>query len=100
MFDELPRLSGVETLILDLLAGRGEMYGLELVEKSGGRVKRGSVYVTLSRMEAKGYVRSRQEDRAPGAIGLPRRLYGMTPTGARVRDAWALARQALAWSRA
>jgi DNA-binding PadR family transcriptional regulator len=100
MSDELPRLSTVETLILDLLADQHETYGLALVEESGGKVKRGSVYVTLSRMEAKGYVSSRQEEKAADAIGLPRRLYRMTATGARVRDAWALARQALAWGKA
>jgi PadR family transcriptional regulator, regulatory protein PadR len=100
MADELPRLSTVEALILDLLADQHEMYGLELVEESGGRVKRGSVYVTLSRMEAKGYVNSRQEEKTSGAIGLPRRVYRMTATGGRVRDAWALARHVLAWGKA
>jgi len=97
--DHLPRLSSVETVILDLLAPDREMYGLEMVESSGGRIKRGTVYVTLSRMEAKGYVSSSQEAKATGSIGLPRRLYRITATGARIRDAWELARQALAWGR-
>ena len=52
-----------ESLLLDLLEHR-ERFGLELVEASGGKVKRGSVYVTLARMETKGFVESRQEDRA------------------------------------
>ena len=30
------------------------MFGLALVERSGGALKRGTVYVTLGRMEAKG----------------------------------------------
>src|SRR5687767_14555120 len=96
MTDTLSTLSGKEALILDLLAERGEMYGLELVEAAGGRLKRGTVYVTLGRMADKGHVDSRQEERAPGAIGLPRRLYRATPYGLRVRDAWALLRQRLA----
>ncbi len=93
MSDLPPRLSGKETVILTLLAEHGEMYGLELVSASGGRVKRGTVYVTLGRMEEKGYLESRQEEPRAGAIGLPRRLYRPTPYGLRVRDAWELARQ-------
>ena len=81
--------------MLDLLES-SERYGLELVDASGGRLKRGSIYVTLGRMEAKGFVASRQEDRAPGAIGLPRRLYRPTPYGLKVRDAYRLLRDALA----
>jgi DNA-binding PadR family transcriptional regulator len=47
-------------------------------------------------MEAKGFVASRQEERAPGAIGLPRRLYRPTAYGLKVRDAFRLLRDALA----
>lgn len=93
--ERLPSISPAESLILDLLES-DERYGLELVENSGGRLKRGSVYVTLARMETKGFVESRQEDRAPGAIGLPRRLYKPTPYGLKVRDAYRLLREALA----
>ena len=92
---KVPSMSATEALLLDLMGG-GERFGLELVATSGGRVKRGSVYVTLARMEAKGFVESRQEDRAPGAIGLPRRLYRATPYGLKVRDAYRLLREALA----
>jgi PadR family transcriptional regulator, regulatory protein PadR len=81
--------------VLDLLE-TGERFGLELVEASGGRLKRGTVYVTLGRMETKGFVQSRQEQRAPGAIGLPRRLYRATAYGLKVRDAYRLLREALA----
>jgi DNA-binding PadR family transcriptional regulator len=93
--EHLPSISATESLILDLLEP-GERFGLELIERSDGRLKRGSVYVTLSRMEAKGFVESRQEERAPGAIGLPRRLYTPTPYGLKVRDAYRLLRDALA----
>ena len=91
----LPSISSTESLLLDLLENR-ERFGLELVEASGGTIKRGSVYVLLARMEAKGFVDSRQEERQPGAIGLPRRLYRATPYGLTVRDAYRLLRAALA----
>jgi PadR family transcriptional regulator PadR len=91
----IPTLSPLEALILELLRSR-EMYGLELVEGSGKRLKRGTVYVTLGRMEEKGYVESRV-DEASGQPGLPRRLYRPTAFGRRVLDAWSLLRQRLAW---
>jgi len=81
--------------VLDLLEA-SERYGLELVVASRGRLKRGSIYVTLGRMEAKAFIASRQEDRSPGAIGLPRRLYRPTAYGLKVRDAYRLLREALA----
>jgi len=93
--ERLPTISGTESLILDLLEAR-ERFGLELVETSQGKLKRGSIYVMLGRMEAKGFVESRQEERAPGAIGLPRRLYRATAYGLKVRDAYQLLREALA----
>lgn len=84
----VPRLSAKETLILDLLTQRNELYGLQLVAASKGRLKRGTVYVTLGRMEDKGYVTSRAEDAPEGAGGLPRRVYEATPHGLRVLKAW------------
>lgn len=91
----LPSISGSESVILDLLETR-EHFGLELVDASRGHLKRGSIYVTLGRMETKGFVESRQEERTPGAIGLPRRLYRATAYGLKVRDAYRLLREALA----
>ena len=91
----LPSISNTESLVLDLLEAR-ERFGLELVDHSRGRLKRGSIYVMLGRMETKGFVESRQEERAPGAIGLPRRLYRATAYGLKVRDAYRLLQDALA----
>ncbi len=85
---DIPKLSRAERLILELLSG-DEMFGLQLVERSKGALKRGTVYVTLGRMQDKGYVESWTEKQAPGAIGLPRRLYRPTAYGARVLAAWA-----------
>jgi len=67
-----------------MLIARGELYGLQIVQESQGQIKRGSVYVTLDRMADKGLVSSRQEDKAPDASGIPRRLYKPTGHGARV----------------
>ena len=86
----VPRLSATERLILDLLR-ESEQFGLQLVDRSEGALKRGTVYVTLGRMQDKGYVESRTEPLPAGAIGLPRRWYRPTAYGLRVLDAWSLA---------
>jgi DNA-binding PadR family transcriptional regulator len=88
-------MSRTESLVMDLLRGR-ERYGLELVDASSGALKRGSVYVILARMEEKGFIDSRQEDRTPGTSGLPRRLYRATAYGVKVHEAFTLLRDALA----
>src|SRR6266481_3664022 len=70
--DVVPSLSAKEALVLELLLNNPtkEMYGLEMVVNSANRLKRGTVYVTLDRMEDKGYVKSRQEDPQPDASGI------------------------------
>jgi DNA-binding PadR family transcriptional regulator len=90
---DIPRLSPTERLILELLAG-DEMFGLQLVQQSRGALKRGTVYVTLGRMQDKGFVESWTEKLPDGAIGLPRRLYRPTAYGLRVLEAWNLAARA------
>ncbi len=95
MLATLPTLSGTEGVILELLRDQ-DLFGLQLVELSGGRLKRGTVYVTLGRMQEKGYLESRTEPRAPGAIGWPRRLYRPTVFGRTVLDASTLAALAFA----
>jgi PadR family transcriptional regulator PadR len=89
------RLSSTERLILRLLQDR-ESFGLGLVERSRGALKRGTVYVTLARMQDKGYVTSSTEALPPGAIGLPRRLYRPTAHGVAVFKVWSRAERALA----
>lgn len=90
----VPTLSGKEMVVLELLLDGHEMYGLELVGASKRRLKRGTVYVTLQRMEEKGYVQSRTEpDR--GEPGLPRRLYQATAAGRRLFDLWSMVRRKL-----
>jgi DNA-binding PadR family transcriptional regulator len=92
--ERLPSISATESLIIDLLAD-GERYGLELVGSSRGRLKRGTIYVTLARMEKKGFVESRQEQLRPGAIGLPRRMYRVTSYGLKVSSAYRILREAI-----
>lgn len=87
---DFPKLSGKEIVILDLLINHGEMYGLEMV-KASSELKRGAIYVTLSRMADKGYVKSRTiED--PTISGKPRRLYSATGEGQRVFESSHVAR--------
>ena len=81
-----------QALILELLVRDKEMYGLELVAASRRRLKRGTVYVTLGRMEEKGYIESRLESAPTQAGGLPRRVYEPTALGRRVLRLWNEAR--------
>ena len=90
---DLPTLSATERRIIELLAEHDELFGLRMVELSNGRLKRGTVYVTLGRMQEKGYLESRQEPLPPGAIGLPRRLYRPTGLALRILAAWKAAEQ-------
>jgi DNA-binding PadR family transcriptional regulator len=85
---DLPMFSATERQIVELLAEHQELFGLQMVELSGGRLKRGTVYVTLGRMQEKGYLESRQEPLPEGAIGLPRRLYRPTAVAMRILAAW------------
>jgi DNA-binding PadR family transcriptional regulator len=74
-------LSPKEFIILSLLDQHGEMYGLEMVRKSDGKLARGTVYVYLQRMDDKGYVTSRQSQ--DHVAGTPKRLFSATATGRR-----------------
>jgi DNA-binding PadR family transcriptional regulator len=91
MAERYPRaltLSRKESMILELLVQERARYGLQLVAASRRQLKRGTVYVTLGRMEDKGYITSRLEDAPPAAGGLPRRVYEPTALGRRVLAAW------------
>lgn len=89
----LPKFSAAERLIVELLIEHQELFGLQMVELSGGKLKRGTVYVTLGRMHEKGYLESRQEPLPTGAIGLPRRLYRPTGLAMRILATWKAAEQ-------
>ena len=82
------RLSQKQALILDLLLREGYSYGLELVRASDGHLKRGSVYVTLDRMESKGLVESWEEESPDGHRGPARRKYKPTGLGQASHANW------------
>lgn len=87
--------STTEARVLDLLTQHGALYGLQLVALSNGLLKRGTVYVTLSRMQDKGYVRSLKDDQPEGHAGMPRPRYQITAKGQRSHHAYLLAQAAL-----
>jgi DNA-binding PadR family transcriptional regulator len=87
--------SSKEALILELLKSREDrLFGLELVELSEGSLKRGTVYVTLQRMEEKGLIGSEQEPRPDPQIGIPRRRYKINGLGERALNAYRAAHEA------
>ena len=71
-----------ELVALQLLEA-GDAYGLELVERSNGALKRGTVYVTLGRLEEKGLVSAHEDPDPSSHPGMPRRRYRLTALGAR-----------------
>jgi len=81
--NDIPNLSPKEFIAMNLLVGSKAMYGLQMVEKSNGELKRGTIYLTLHRLEEKGYVTSETEEAKPG-IAQPRRLYKPSALGVRV----------------
>jgi DNA-binding PadR family transcriptional regulator len=85
-------LSKTEALILQIMSENGfrEIYGLELLKLSNGGIKRGTIYTTLQRMQDKGFVVSRQEEKPDDVSGIPRRLYEITGTGQRALQAYGL----------
>jgi DNA-binding PadR family transcriptional regulator len=93
-----PTLSATERVVLELLSAKQDrMYGLELVAESRGRLKRGTVYVVLGRMQQKGYVEAEPEKFADDSGLVPRRMYHATALGLRVLRVWTIAAESLAW---
>ena len=84
------KLSLTEAVIAHLLRGStAPLCGLELIQRSSSsklKLKKGTIYVTLERMEKKGLVTSERETSPPphikeGDFYIPRRLYTLTPRG-------------------
>src|ERR1700730_15553947 len=75
--------SGKELEVLRLLQSAGTgMYGLELVDKSGGAIGRASIYKYLGRLEEKGFVTVKRPATA-GHPGMPRPIYRINGLGER-----------------
>src|SRR3954452_24738095 len=77
------------TLILATLDRGGEAHGLEILRRleAGGsgvlKLKEGSLYPALYRLEAAGEIAGAWERQHPGRRGARRRLYRLTPKGER-----------------
>jgi len=88
----------LETMVLSVLA-RGEAHGLEIIRRldEAGcgllRLKEGSLYPALYRLEAAGKVVVAREEQQEGRRGARRRIYRLTPKGkrelAKGREEWA-----------
>ena len=89
--NEFPSLSEKEYLIMKLLMDGGEMFGLEMVHESDGELKKGTIYVTLQRMEDKNLLASEEEERGEEENGIARRFYTPTNWGERVYKAQEIA---------
>ena len=81
-----PPLGEFELLVLLAILQTGEdAYGStilqELHRRADRAIARGALYVTLDRLESKGYVSSRTGDPAPARGGRPRRYYAVKPVG-------------------
>jgi DNA-binding PadR family transcriptional regulator len=87
--NEFPALSGKEFLIMELLDRNGEMFGLEMVDRSEGELKKGTIYVTLGRMVDKELVEPLDTAESDGSG--PRVLYIATDWGKRVFKAQEIA---------
>ena len=76
-------ITPTESLILSLLIARpAGAYGSELVNVSGDKLKRGTVYTLLGRLEDKGLVKSKEDPPTP-ELALPRTSYRITAQGQR-----------------
>ena len=73
---------GPKLEILRLLDQLGETYGLNLVNSSGGKLRRGTIYVYLSRLVDDGLVSHREDPDSPS--GNTRLLWSLTKQGRRV----------------
>ena len=77
-----------EMVVLRTLLDSPEgMYGLQVVAASHGAITRTSVYVLLSRLTNKGFVKVKKPKRDPQYPGLPRPLYVLTADGMRLLSA-------------
>jgi DNA-binding PadR family transcriptional regulator len=81
-------LSQQEEVILEMLMSGQELYGLEMIQKSEGKLKLGSIYVYLAKLEKNQLVSSKLEPLREGEYGKPRRLYQITSSGKAIYHRW------------
>ena len=72
-----------QVVLLAILRLEDEAYAVsvrdEILRCTGRDVSRGSVYITLDRLETKGYLRSRLADPTPERGGRAKRYYELRP---------------------
>ena len=72
-----------QVVLLAVLRLDDEAYAVSIldeIERCTGRlISRGSVYITLDRLETKGYLRSRLADPTPERGGRAKRYYALRP---------------------
>ena len=76
-----------QLVLLAIVHVQGEAYGIPIVEeierRTGRSVARAAVYITLRRLEEKGFVSSWMSDPTPERGGKARRYVKLEPEGAR-----------------
>jgi len=74
-----------QVVLLAVLRLEGEAYAVpvlrEIEKRTRRSVARGALYVTLERLEEKGYLASRLADPTPERGGRPKRFYQVKPAG-------------------
>jgi PadR family transcriptional regulator len=72
-----------QVVLLAILRLDDEAYAVsvrdEILQCTGRDVSRGSIYITLDRLETKGYLRSRLADPTPERGGRAKRYYTLRP---------------------
>lgn len=82
-----------EETILDMLCKGKKLYGLQMVEESKEKLKLGSIYVHLYKLENKQILFAEEDALRPNEYGKPRKLYSLTNYGKQLYECWVKYRQ-------
>ena len=79
-----------QLVLLAVLRLKDDAYAVPIRQEIEDRTKRsaarGAVYITLDRLEEKGYLKSRLGEGSPERGGRPRRYYTVSPAGVRALE--------------
>jgi DNA-binding PadR family transcriptional regulator len=80
-----------QVVLLAVLRAGEDAYAVtireEIARRTGRNVSRGALYITLERLEEKGYLRSRLGGATPERGGRPKRFYRVQPSGVTALEA-------------